>query len=143
MDDNVFTTETDAEYVKSGYKKACLISFMLFSLFACLGFLVAWQTFVFFEVFVIFSTFVTFFKLRNNNNHWKLKFKGDELTIINLTNHEVFTVYDIPASDFIINQTKSEKRLDYCSLAIKHTVFTFGGVKNCKKLKEYIKDNYE
>jgi len=51
-------------------------------------------------------------------------------------------IYDIPASDFIINQSKKEKDLDYCSVGIKNTIFAFGGVKKCKELKEYIANNY-
>ena len=56
--------------------------------------------------------------------------------------NESFYVSDIPASDFVITQAKDETKLDYCSLLIKKTVFCFGGVKNCRQLKEYIQENY-
>ena len=49
---------------------------------------------------------------------------------------------DIPASDFVITQTKQEIPLDYCSFAVKHTVFVMGGVQNCKELKAYIQVHY-
>lgn len=75
-------------------------------------------------------------------HYWKLEFEDDALTIVNLKTNEYYSVFDIPASDFVITQSGNETNLDYCTLMIKHTVFAFGGVKNCTQLKAYIQENY-
>ena len=141
--DNTFATETDAKYVSLQSSKALLITFCVLSLFACLGFLVAWQTFAFFEIIVLISCVVSFFLIRNKGHSWKLEFNDTVITITNLTTKEEFCVYDISASDLVVNQSKNEVRLDYCSLMIKNTVFAFGGIKNCSQLKTYIQENFE
>lgn len=138
-----FSTETDSKYIKLQFDKDILVIFFICSLIACLGFLISWQLFVFLELIFTFSLIITFFTKRNNEHRWKLEFEEDSLKVINLKTQEEFYVYDIPASDFVINQTKNEIELDYCSLMIKNTVFAFGGVKNCKQLKEYILENFD
>ena len=141
MDKNSFTTETAPQYVLLQSNKALIIAFFVLSLIACLGFLVAWQTFVFFEIIIVISCFVTFFQNRKKGHHWKLEFENNTLTVTNLKTAESYLLSDIPASDFVITQSKSEMRLDYCSLLVKNTIFAFGGVKNCQKLKAYIQEN--
>ena len=143
MNNNAFTTETIPQYVRLQSNKSLIIVFFVFSLIACLGFLIAWQTFIFFELIVIISCFVTLFQNNKKGHHWKLEFENDVLTITNLKTNESYWVSDIPASDFVITQSKNEMHLDYCSLMIKNTVFAFGGVKNCQQLKTYIKENYK
>ena len=138
-----FVTETDAKYVKLQSDKALATTFVVLSLLACLGFLIAWQTFVFFEVIVLISCGVTMFLKKRNNHDCVLRFDGDKLYIRNRTTAEIYEVFDIPASDFIINQSKKEEKLDYCSVLIKNTIFAFGGVKKCQELKKYIADNYK
>ena len=140
---NAFVTETDAKYVRFQSSKALLITFFVLSLFACLGFLVAWQTFAFFESIIIISCAVVFFQKRSKGHSWKLEFNDAVITITNLTTKEEFCVYDIPASDLVINQSKNEIKPDYCSLMIKNTVFAFGGIKNCRQLKAYIQENFD
>lgn len=142
MNNCTFMTETDPQYVMLQSNKSLIIVFFVFSLIACLGFFVAWQTFVFFELIVIISCFVTLFNKNKKGHYWKLEFEDDILTITNLKTNESFNVFDIPASDFIITQSDRETNLDYCSLAIKGTVFAFGGVKNCKQLEIYIQEHY-
>lgn len=140
---NVFTTETDIEYVKRQSNKAMAIIFIVLSLLACLGFLIAWQTFIFFEGIVLVSCIVAMFSKKRNNNNFELHFENDHLYIMNRTTGKTFEVFDIPASDFVITQTEKEKAANYCSLLIKNTVFAFGGIKNCSELKEYISQNYK
>ena len=140
---NAFVTETDAKYVRFQSSKTLLITFFVLSLFACLGFLVAWQTFAFFEIIVLICCAVVFFQKRNKGHSWKLEFNDAVITITNLTTKEEFCVYDIPASDLVVNQSKNEVNLDYCSLMIKNTVFAFGGIKNCSQLKAYIQENFD
>lgn len=142
MENKVFVTETDEKYIKNQSDRVFFIIFLVLSLIACLGFFIAWQTFVFFEIIILLSCYFAR-SLRKNSNHcWRLKFENDDLTVINLSTNEVYRVWDIPASDFVITQTKREKGLDYCSVMIKNTVFTFGGIKNCTQLKKYIEINY-
>lgn len=143
MTQNTFITETDEKYVKRQSYKAIVITFFVFSLLACFGFLIAWQTFIFFEGIVLISCIVTFFSKKHSNHNYELHFEDDNLCITNRVTNEVFEVYDIPASDFVINQSKKEKDINYCSLLIKNTIFAFGGIKNCSELKEYISENYK
>ena len=143
MEQNTFTIETDAKYAARARNRALLIVFLVMSLLACLGFFVAWQTFVYLEVFVLFSCACTYFLQIRKGHSWRLEFKNDELTIINLKTGEAFCVWDIPASDFVIKQEKKEIELDYCSLSIKNTVFHFEGLNNCSELRKYIKENYK
>lgn len=140
---NTFITETDAKYVSIQSSKALVITFFVFSLITSLGFVVAWQTFVFFEIIVLISCVTVFFQKRNKNHSWKLEFNNAVIIITNLTTNEEFCVCDIPASDLVVRQSKNEVRLDYCSLMIKNTIFAFGGIKNYSQLKTYIQENFE
>ena len=143
MNNNAFSTETSPQYVRLQSNKSVIIVFFVFSLVAGLGFLVAWQTFIFCELIVIVSCAVSLFQNNKKGHHWKLEFENDMLTITNIKTNESFWVSDIPASDFVITQSRNEMPLDYCSLMIKNTVFAFGGVKNCQQLKAYIRENYK
>ena len=138
-----FTTETDIQYVKAQSFKSMAVVFLVLSLCASLGLLVALRTFLYLEAFVFIICTASLFLSKKNLNDFQLHFENDILYIKDRKTGESFEVYDIPASDFIINQTAKEKKLNYCSLAIKHTIFMCGGVKNCNELKEYISNHYE
>lgn len=137
-----FNTETDAAYVRKASVKAVIVIFVFLSLLACLGFLIAWQTFVFFECIVVAACLFTFINKIRNLHYYKLQFDGAHLLITDVKNSKEYEVFDVPQSDFIINQTKKEETIDYCSLTIKNTVFLFGGVKKCRELKEYIEQHF-
>jgi hypothetical protein len=139
---NTFVTETDSHYVRQQSCRAVFPIFLVLSLVTCACFFVGWQLFIFFELIVIISCIHTFFQSRKKEHSWKLEFENDYLIVTDLTHQNRYEIYDIPASDFIINQTKKEVVLDYCSVTIKNTVFAFGGVKNCQQLKTYIQENY-
>ena len=143
MEQHTFTTSTDTQYAKDQSIKAMVILFLVLSCFAALGLLIALQTFLIFEMLVSFICFFSYYITQKNIHDCRLCFENDFLLIKDRTAGEVFEVYDIPASDFIINQTAKEKKLNYCSVAIKHTIFRFGGIKNCNELKEYISNHYE
>ena len=83
------------------------------------------------------------FIIKRNYFDCELRFEDDVLYITNFSTGEVFSVWDIPASDFIISQSKQEKQQDYCRVLIKNTVFAIGGVKNCSQLKQYIAQQYK
>jgi len=144
MEINTFVTETDSKFVKHQMYKVYPKVYLGFTLVACLAFLVGWELFAFFEIVILITMFITLFQTSKNEQKWKLEFENDFLVVTNLVTGMEYEVYDIPASDFVFSkQTKAEKELDYCGLAIKNTVFTFGGVKNCSQLKEYIRENYD
>ena len=137
-----FVTQTDGKYVAMQTYKVSLVLFILLSAASCLGFFLSWQAFVFFEAVVsIACIFSAVSGARNHHDH-QLRFENDRLFITNRSTGAEYEVYDIPASDFVISQTKKEKRTDHCSLMIKNTVFTFGGVEKCTQLKQYISENY-
>jgi len=140
---DTFTTATDLQYNKDQSFKATVILYCALALAAALGLLIAFQTFLIFEGLVFFVCTVTYSVTQKNLHDYRLYFENDHLLIKDRTTGDVFEVYDIPASDFIINQTKKDKKRNYCTLAIKRTVFAFGGVKHCRELREYIANHYE
>ena len=142
METNTFVTETDAKYTRGQSLRSLLMVFFAFSLLAGLGFLITWQTFVFFELIVLLSCTVYWIQTREKGYRWRLEFEGDRLTITNLSTEQSYYVVDIPGSDFVITQSKREANLDYCSLLIKNTVFGFGGIQNCSQLQAYIQNHY-
>ena len=142
MENPYFVTETDEKYMRKITDKASVVVFGIFSILATLCLLVTWQMFVFLEVVVLISSVAGFIKNRKKSLSWKLEFRGDQLALTDLQTGEVYDVYNIPASDFVITQTGKEKEMDYCSLGIRKTIFALGGVKNATGLKEYIEKNY-
>ena len=141
MEEKTFSTFSDYKYSRRRTIIELLITYIIFTLLACLGFLIDWATFLFFEVCIIASLSIWPHRLRTDRG-WKLEFVDDNLTVINLYTRESFAVYDISASDLIIKQTKKEKQLDYCDLKIKNTIFNIRGIRKCEELKKYIKENY-
>ena len=139
---NTFVTETDEKYMMEQKKRMIPYLFVVMMSLASLGIFIGVQTFLFFELGAIIVCFITMYSLDNDPHNYCLSFEDDKLYIKNRATRKDFVVYAIPASDFIINQTKKEREIDYCSLAIKNTIFSFGGVKNCSGLKQYIADNY-
>ncbi len=138
----MFTTETDSRATRRDIIKGLLISFVVLSGLSCLGFLIAWQTFCFFEAIIVISmTFSSVFLLKKDN-HVVLRFEGNELFVTLGGKRGTYVVHSIPASDFVINQSKKQAQLDYCDLTIKNTIFVMGNVKNCREMKEYIKQYY-
>ena len=143
MNKNSFVTETDPKYAILHYNKSLLIAFCIFSLIACLGFFIGWETFVFLEAMIFVGCFVVFSQSKQKGHHWKLTFEGTHLTITNLITYESFSINDVSASDFVLKQSRIEKQLDYCNLKIKSTVLELGGIKNYHHFKKYIQDNYK
>lgn len=141
MEQNSLSIYTDAKYSKRRTITELIITYIAFTLLACFGFLISSSAFLFFE-FCIISSLIIWPQRLKRDKGWKLDFEGNYLTLINLYTRESYAVYDISASDLIIKQTKKEKEMDYCDLKIKDTIFNLRGVQNCKKLKEYIKENY-
>lgn len=143
MKNDSFITETDPKYALLHINKSLIIVFLVLSFIACFGFIVAWQTFMFFEVIIFVGCFIVFLQNKQKGHYWNLNFEGHTLTITNLITYESFYVYDVSASDFIIKQSKREKQLNSCNLRIKRTVLELGGVKNCQQMKDYIQKNYK
>ncbi len=71
-----------------------------------------------------------------------LTFKEGKLYLTNISGTKQFTVYDVPASDFIITQSEGQKKNDTCNLKIKNTVFKLYSVENCTEMKKYIEENF-
>lgn len=141
MEEKTFSTFSDYKYSRRRTIIELVITYIVFTLIACFGFLISSSAFWFFEFCIITSIIIWPQRLRTDRG-WKLEFIDDNLTVINLYTRESFAVYDISASDLIIKQTKKEKQLDYCDLKIKNTIFNIRGIQNCEELKSYIKKNY-
>ena len=132
---NTFFTETDIFYAKGQAYKASFIIYIVLAALASLGLLISKRTFLYFELFVFIIILFTVYVNQKNIHDYRLRFENDMLCITDRTTGESFWVYDTPASDFLITQTAKEKKRNYCSVAIKHTVFILSGVKNCTELK--------
>lgn len=142
MTKNTFVTETDVKHVQSQSSRTLVVVFVVLSALACLGFLVAWQTFVFLELIVLISCGAVVVYAKRSNQSWKLEFEDDRLTITNQKTGEETVLSGVSASVFVMGQTQQEKELDYCSLVIQQPYFALGGVKNYQALKQYISENF-
>ncbi len=77
------------------------------------------------------------------NNIYTLRFEGNVLYLDGKTKNAHYQVYDIPASDFVLKQSKADVAQNSCSMRIKHTVFyNLKYVENYSELKKYIEDNF-
>lgn len=124
--EDVFVTETDANYVKKSSLKPLIIAFFLFTALAGLGFLIT--TFVFFELLVLGACTVVLIQALRRDHRVVLRFEGSHLTVKGYTTQGMQTpkdyeVFDMSQSDFIIRQSKAEVDRNYCLLTIKDTVF--------------------
>ena len=138
-----FFTETDIAYAKWQACKFMPVTYLILAALASVGLLIAWQTFLYFEAFAFIIAVLTFIITMKNTHEYRLRFENDMLHITDKTTGESFWVYDIPASDFIIQQTANEKKRDVCSVAIKDTVFILPCIKHCDELKKYISENFQ
>ena len=139
VENNLFVTETDAKAVRRTMLLTTAVLFVVLSALCCLALLISWQTFLFFEIVAVISCGVN---LLRRPHHYTLRFEGNRLYVTNNSTGEGFEVFDAPADDFVIKQTKGEEKTDRCSLLVKSTALMFGGVKRCKELKEYISQNF-
>lgn len=77
------------------------------------------------------------------NNIYTLHFEGSNLYLDGKQKHAHYHIYDIPASDFVLTQSKKDKCSDCCSLRIKKTVFyNLKYVENYTELRTYIEANF-
>ncbi len=77
------------------------------------------------------------------NNVYTLRFEGANLYLDGKTKNAHYHIYDIPASDFVLTQSKKDKANNSCSLRIKKTVFyNLKYVENYTELKAYIEANF-
>ncbi len=76
------------------------------------------------------------------NNVFTLRFEGAEIYLDGKTKKAHYHVYDIPASDIVLKQSKADQEADRCSLRIKNTVFNLKYVENYAELKAYIEANF-
>ena len=141
MENQSFTTETDAKYAKKQFLKPILFTMIGTMTLSLLAFIISWQLAAFLLISLGFCFGIAYY-ITIRKCSWKLHFENDNLTLTNLTTGQTFSVWDIPASDIVIKQSEKEKELDYGFVTIKDTVFGFHGVKNCNALREYIKENY-
>ena len=91
MNNNSFTTDTDVRYAQFQFFKPLLFVGIFLSLLACLGFLIAWQTFVFFESIVIVVCLVGYLSGKGKSD-WNLHFDNDVLTLTNNANGQTYSV---------------------------------------------------
>ena len=142
MENQSFTTETDAKYAKKQFLKPILFTMIGIMTLSLLAFIISWQLAAFLLISLGFCFGIAYY-ITIRKCSWKLHFENDNLTLTNLTTRQTFSVWDIPASDIVIKQSEKERELDYGFVTIKDTVFGFHGVKHCNALREYIKQNYK
>lgn len=71
----------------------------------------------------------------------QLRFEGDRLYIRHVDRRE-YTVYDVPAGDFIFRQTGLEKKYNVGRLQIKGTAFHFYGIQDFSETRRYVLANF-
>ena len=140
---NTFFTETDLSCAKWQSCKSVLVIYLVLAVVASVGVLISLQTFLYFEAFAFIIAVFTFFINQKNIHDYRLRFENDMIHITDKTTGESFWVYDIPASDFIFTQTKKEKKINVCGMAIKQTVFIFPCLKYADELKKYVSENFQ
>ena len=140
-DPDVFITRTDADFSRKVTIRSASKIFLILTAAACLGLFAGIALFGFLELILLFSC-VYAVKKNDLNHEWKLTFEGNFLTVCNLSTYDTYEIYDIPASDFVITQSKKEKELDYCEMMVKNTIFKFYGIKNYSQMKTHIDKYY-
>lgn len=75
--------------------------------------------------------------------YWLLKFVDDTLYLENSLTHKSFRIYDVPASDFVIRQSKKQLAKDRCDIKIKDTVFAIYDADCASELQKYISENFK
>jgi len=95
--------------------------------------------FLFFEGMILFAIFLAVI-MPLSQTKTVLRFEGNKLFIDGVKHYVVF---DVPASDFLLSQTEAGKKKDIGSMKIKNTIFSFKGIQNFSKMREYITENFE
>ena len=139
---NTFQTQTNSKFAFKIYGLTMLITYLILALCSCYFLTISIGTFIMIEAFILlgigFSSIITL----KNNSKFTFYFEGNILYINGVKPTQVWKIYEIPATDFIITQSKSEKACDCCTVKIKNTIFKFYGVENYTQLKSYIENNF-
>ncbi len=142
---NTFITQTNEKLTKKA-------NLTVFAIIVGLGFVgsavysllqdpIDWQLFgIFAACFAILG--VALFSQANVNNIYTLRFEGSTLYLDGKQKQMHYRVYDIPASDIVLTQSKADKAENRCSMKIKNTVFHLKYVENYSELKAYIEANF-
>ena len=138
---NIFTTVTNSEHAKNSFKQSFVSTILGFSVFACIGFIYGWQTFLLLEIIVLMACGLTFKNQNKDTASYELSFEGSNLHIKNVTTQSSYELSDIPISAVVIKQNKYDKANNCCSFSVKNTTASFSGVENCNELRAYINDN--
>lgn len=138
---NRFSTKLDSSYhikrilITDGLLFLILTGLNLFSFTQPAG---GTRLFLIFEGVILFAVLLAvILSLRQTKT--VLRFQGNKLYIDGVKH---YVVYDVPASDFLLSQTESDKKKDIGNMKIKNTIFSFKGIRNFSKLTEYINENF-
>lgn len=136
---DTFTTIADC---RIGSARTCIIIWLALSAFALLALRIAVITCLFFEGIVLAVCIFTYIYVCKNTARWKLEFQDNTLLVTNLGNQQKYSVYDVAAEDFILKQTKSQKKRDCGDLRVKDTIVMMGDVQQFSAVKQYIESHF-
>ncbi|MBQ7761296.1 MAG: hypothetical protein IJ400_04495 [Clostridia bacterium] len=139
---NTFETKTNPKFAIKIYGLTMLITYLALALLGLLLLSVNIKFFILAEALILVCMGISALISIKNNSKFTFVFEGNVLHINGVKPAQEWVVYDIPASDFIITQSKGERECDCCTVKIKDTAFKFYGVESYAQLKNYIESNF-
>ena len=134
-----FSTVSDS---RKRYFLTMLIVWLVLSALALLGLKVALITCLFFEVIILLTCVFCWVLVRKTTTRWRLEFEENTLLLTNLGKRQSYEVWDVPAEDFVLKQTKAQRKRDCGDLRIRNTMFTLIEVQNFSATKQYIETHF-
>lgn len=92
---------------------------------------------------VILAVTFLFLVFITSRAYWVLRFEDAHLYLTDCGSHQTYHVYDVPASDFVFRQSKSQKAKNRCDLKIRNTVFAIYDAEQYEEMTRYIAENFE
>ena len=139
---NTYVTYTNEKDHLKVSRMTVVYMFLIMSLLALMALTVTWQFYVFLQVIVLVSCVFSFVTVTRTGHDFELRFEGDRLFITDRRSGASYEVWDIPASDIVLKQSKKDASLDRGVMVIKGTRFIFNYIYNFAELREYIRINY-
>ena len=116
-----------------------IYTFIPMFLLAFLGLKIAVITWLYFESIFLLVFLLCLFLV--SKTHWEIKFKDNNVSLVNMCNHQSYYIENLTQSDIIIKQTQKQKKKNCCDLKIANTPFGIYDVKRYNELMSYIQNN--
>ena len=127
---------------RSSARKAVLIvicAYIPVFLLAFLGLKVTVVTWLYLECMLLLAFAFCLYIV--SKTHWEIELQGSDINLVNTGNRQSYHLENFRQGDFIITQTRAQKRRNCCDLQIADTLFRMYDVKHCDKLLIYIQEH--